>query len=93
MSILSLRGDIFNSKQQKSQKKGPWAAHIGFGTWNGREITTEIFPDKIGTEYAQSFDETRQLMNATISEFYPKTNDKNDPNLRSFSPSRISVSC
>jgi len=32
-------------------------------------------------------------MNATISEFYPKTNDKNDPNLRSFSPSRISVSC
>ena len=91
MNIICWR-DPFNPSSKKSPKKGPWAAHVGFGTWDGREIRTEIYPDAVGTKHKQSYEETKQEMNETISKFYPTSDNKFDANLKSFAPSNVPVS-
>ena len=73
----------------RSYHIGLWDTHIGIGTWNGREIETELKPDEYGTTPGDMKGQDQMI--ARIEEFYPTSDDNDDPLYQSFKSSPIKV--
>ena len=70
-----------------SYRISAWDTHVGIGAYNGKNITTEIYPNQFGNDPTDST--ANEKYEAKLDEYYPTTEKSDDPNYRSLKSSTV----